>query len=67
MERTKKVRDEQCEHAAEEQAVDGKCVVSELNLECDDHTNIMKWSNVVVAKKKQSPELFLILLFRKKY
>ena len=48
---TKKARSEQREHAAEEQAVDGKCVASELNLECDDHTHIIKWSKVVVAKK----------------
>ena len=51
---TKKARGEQCEHAAEEQAVIRKCVVSELNLQCDDHTNIIKWSKVVVAKKKNN-------------
>ena len=44
-----RARAEQCDHAAEDQAVNRKFVVPELNLKCGDYTNIMNGSRVVVT------------------
>ena len=48
--RYKKWKAEQYEDAAEEQVVTRKFVVSELNLECDDYTNILIWSKISVTE-----------------
>ena len=45
--RFKKARAEQCEHAADQHAVIRMFVVPDLNQECDDYTNMVKWSKVV--------------------
>ena len=43
-------RTKPCEHAAKDLTVMRKYIVPELNLECDDYTNVINWSKYVGTK-----------------